>query len=326
MTHDDLELKRAMAALPREIEPPVDAWPAIRAKLETGQPATGDRRHGSRVARMRIAALLTLLAISAGTLTVTRHNAGRWELSSAALTPRPFAVGDQFVSGRDSARLKVGTIGDVAVAAGSEVRLIQAKWSEHRLALARGSIHARISAPPRLFIVETPTGTAVDLGCEYTLDVDASGNTTLDVTAGWVSFEDHGRASLIPAGMRAITRRGGAVGTPFMTDAPDALRAALTAFDAGDHGDTVIATVLHSARPRDAVTLWHIVQRSDGDARRRVFQRLIQLVPPPDGVTADAVLDDTRMMTLYWTKLPGALPIVPEWQEKLWRLWLRVAG
>ena len=195
-----------------------------------------------------------------------------------------------------------------------------------RLALTRGTIHARINAPPRLFSVETPSGTAVDLGCEYTLDVDSLGNSALVVTSGWVSFEDHGRESLIPAGMRAVTRRGGIVGTPVRDDAPDSLRAALTAFDAGDHGDTVIAALLRSARPRDAVTLWHLANRAEGDQRRRVVQRLTQLVPPPAGVSREAVVDDARMMRLYWTMLPGTSPPIPEWQEKLWRLWFRVTG
>ena len=53
---------------------------------------------------------------------------------------------------------------------------------------------------------------------------------------------------------------------------------------------------------------------------------MIQLVPPPEGVSSEAVLGDARMMRLYWTVLPGTSPIVPEWQEKLWRLWLRVTG
>lgn len=318
--HDDLELKRAMDALPREIEPPEDLWPSIRAGLNTGAPKAWG------IQRRRIAALLTLLAASAGALTFTRRAAGQWQLADASGAARRFAVGEELATGTGSVRFTVGTIGEVDAAAGTRIQLLAAKWSEHRLALTRGTIHARINAPPRLFIVETPSGTAIDLGCEYTLDVDSLGNSTLAVTAGWVSFEDHGQASLIPAGMRAITRHGAAVGTPFMNDTPDSLRTALAAFDAGDHGDTVIAALLRSARPRDAVTLWHLVKRTAGDQRHRVFQRLIQLVPPPDGVSSAAVLDNTRMMTLYWTKLPGTLPIVPEWQEKLWRLWLRVMG
>ena len=51
--------------------------------------------------------------------------------------------------------------------------------SNHGLALARGEIRAKISAPPRLFFVDTPSGTAVDLGCEYTLQTDEDGTGML---------------------------------------------------------------------------------------------------------------------------------------------------
>ena len=323
--HDDFELKRSLDALPREIEPGGDdLWPKIRAGMH---PRVSAYRSSTWApAQLRIAALVIVLAASASALALNRRAAGQWHLADSGGGSRLFTVGEALTTGGRTARLTVGRIGTVDVAVGTDVRLLPAKWSEHRLALSRGTIHALINAPPRLFSVETPSGTAVDLGCEYTLEVDSLGNSTLVVLSGWVSFEDHGRESLIPAGMRAITRRGGFVGTPFRDDAPDSLQAALTAFDAGDHGDTVIAALLRSARPRDAVTLWHLAKRTERDQRRRVYQRLTQLVPPPAGATSEAVVDDARMMRLYWTTLPGTSPIVPEWQEKLWRLLFRVTG
>ena len=335
-TQDDFELKRALDALPREIEPPVDIWPSIKAGLQSGdgRRETGDRGTGAprvrSVPRLRIAALLSLLAVSAGTLTVMRHNAGIWELSSASLSTRRFSVGDQFVSGSDSARLTVGRIGAVDVAAGTEVRLIQAKWSEHRLALARGEIHARITAPPRLFIVETPSGTAVDLGCAYTLVVDSTGDSRLVVTAGWVEFSDHGRTSLIPAGFTAEAHRGTGIGTPVADDAPAALVAAVHALDRyAMANDSALDVVLRTARPRDAVTLWHVLSGWRGSAteRRRVYDRLASIVPPPSpNADFGAVYGDPFTMKLWWEKLPGTLPITPEWQQRLWLLWLRITG
>ena len=331
-THDDVELKRALDALPREIEPGgEDLWPAIRARMTaipTGIGSTRTLAHGTTwtPARLRVAALLIMLAGSVSALMLSRRAAGQWHLATVGGGSRLFTVGEELATAGSTARLTVGRIGTVDVAASTDVRLLPAKWSQHRLEMKRGTIHARIDAPPRIFSVETPSGTAVDLGCEYTLDVDSLGNSMLVVTAGWVSFEDHGRESLIPAGMRAFTRRGGMVGTPFRDDAPDSLRSALAAFDAGDHDDTTMTAILRSAQQHDAVTLWHLVKRTDSDQRGRVFERLIQLVPPPVGINSAAVLDDPRMMRLYWTLLPGTSPIVPEWQEKLWRLWLRVTG
>ena len=329
---DDFALKRALDALPREIEPPEDHWPAIRAGM--AHRAFTNRRPEPRFAwtaqRIRLAAMVTLLAVSAGTLMVTRRNAGRWQLATATMSARPFVVGEQFVSGSDSARLTVGRIGEVDVESGTEVRLVRAKWSEHRLALARGAIHARISAPPRFFIVETPSGTVVDMGCAYTLAVDSVGNSRLIVTAGWVEFTERGRTSLIPAGFSAASRHGAGVGTPVADGASAALVAAVNALDRNAMAnDSALGVVLDLAQKRDAVTLWHVLGgwRGSVEQRRRVYDKLAAMVPPPTpNATFDAVHRDPWAMKLWWERLPGTLPIVPEWQQRLWTTWLRVMG
>ena len=331
-TPDDFALKRALDALPREIEPPEDHWPAIRAGMahRAFTNARPERRFPWSAQRIRLAAMVTLLAVSAGALMVTRRDAGRWQLATATATARPFVVGEQFVSGGDSARLTVGRIGEVNVESGTEVRLVRAKWSEHRLALTRGTIHARISAPPRLFIVETPSGTAVDMGCAYTLAVDSVGNSRLIVTDGWVEFTERGRTSLIPAGFSAASRHGAGVGTPVADRASAALVAAVDALDhSAMTNDSALGAVLELVQKRDAVTLWHVLGSWRGSVgqRRRVYDKLAAMVPPPTrNATLEAVQRDPRAMKLWWEQLPGTLPIVPEWQRLLWTTWLRVTG
>jgi hypothetical protein len=208
----------------------------------------------------------------------------------------------------------------------STLRILEAHTTRQRVALDRGSIAVKVDAPPRLFSVETPSGTAVDLGCAYTLEVDSAGTSAIHVTLGWVSFEDKGQEALIPAGMRARTLRGGVVGTPFRDDAPDSLRLAVLRYDE-DPDDSTLVVALRSARRVDAVTLWHLVPRTTGAQRDEVVSRLVTLVPPPAGVTPEAILRNDRVaMQLYWEQLPGTLPITPEWRRRLWTWWLRVGG
>src|SRR2546429_409416 len=141
-------------------------------------------------------------------------------------------VGDVIVTD-DSSRVEVqvGRIGRVEVLPGSELRLVAARPDAHRLALTRGTIYAEVTAPPRLFVVETPSATAIDLGCAYTLEVDATGASRLRVTAGYVELEGGGRRSIVPLGALAGTRSGQGPGTPYVEDAPAVLREALSAFD-----------------------------------------------------------------------------------------------
>jgi len=58
-------------------------------------------------------------------------------------------------------------------------------------------------------VVDTPSARAVDLGCQYTLNVDDRGDGLLKVTMGWVAFDTDGRESFIPAGAACRTRKRG---------------------------------------------------------------------------------------------------------------------
>jgi hypothetical protein len=142
------------------------------------------------------------------------------------------AVGQYLVTDEKSrARIDVGLIGEVEVEPNSRIGLLATRITEHRLALDVGRMHARIWAPPGLFFVETPSATAIDLGCRYTLTVDKSGAGFLHVTLGQVAFEWKGRESFVPAGAMCQTRPGIGPGTPYREDAPEALRSALAEFD-----------------------------------------------------------------------------------------------
>lgn len=322
--HDDLDLQRSLDALPRSIEPPEDLWPAVRARLALRRRAPV--WHVS--ATWRIAAGLALLAVAAGWLWTERRDAAAWRIESAAAgtSPARLMPGGVLATGAgERALVRVGTIGQVEIEPGTRVRLLEARRTRQRLALVRGTITARVSAPPRLFIVETPAGTVADLGCAYTLEVDSAGDAAIHVTLGWVASERGGRESLVPAGFRVRMDSVDGVGTPVADDAPAPLRDAVARLDAGDPSS--LDAVLATARPRDAVTLWHLLARTGGAGRERVHDRLAALAPPPPGVTRDEVLRlDRRGLRLWWVRLPGTLPIYPTWRTTLWTWWLRLFG
>jgi hypothetical protein len=206
--------------------------------------------------------------------------------------------------GESRARIEVGRIGQVVVDPDSRVSIVTAGAREHRLSLERGTIHARIWAPPRFFFVETPSAEAIDLGCAFTLHVDAQGAGLLRVTHGWVQFAYGGREAFIPQGAVGATRPGVGPGTPRYEDVPTEFAAALDALDFAEPGDAARAgalqTVLTTARPRDALTLWHLLSRGSPDDRARVYDRLMALAPPPSAATREAVLQGDRKALRAW--------------------------
>lgn len=225
-----------------------------------------------------------------------------------AISPGSIGVGQMLeTDARSRARIEVADIGTVEVAPNSRVKLVGSGASEHRLALDRGQLHAKIFAPPRLFVVDTPSGRAVDLGCEYTLEVDRFGNSVLDVTGGFVAMEDGGRESIVPAGMKVFTRKGKGLGTPFSTETDAEFRRALEQFDFGRGGSAAVQTLLARADFYDMVTLWHLLSRVSRADRGAVYDKLAGYVAPPSAVTRDGVVAlNSKMLDLWRTEVENA--------------------
>ncbi len=297
---------------------------------------------GGRPGRARrLLAVAALLAAAAGVLWVVRSGAEwRWRVERVEGAPlvgsRPLAGASPLAVGQgvetdavSRAKVAIGRIAEISVDPGSRFRLVRAGPVEQRLALDRGRISAKISAPPRLFFVETASALAVDLGCAYTLEVDDAGTGLLRVETGWVSFERDGKESVVPAGAVCRTRPREGPGTPYYEDAAPELRRALELYDFGGAGEQPLQVILNTARPRDGLSLWHLLSRSDGLKRERVYERLARLVPPPAGVTREGALGgDRRMLELWRWELEG-MPLLPR-EGTFWsfcrKLWFRLAA
>ncbi len=241
-----------------------------------------------------------------------------WEVASLTGAPRigdaeikdtgKLGVGEWLETDNvSSAKIKVAEIGYVDIDPNSRVRLVRTETTEHRISLAKGKLSALILAPPRLFIVDTPSATAVDLGCAYTLEVDEFGASLLHVTSGWVSLMRNGRESFIPAGAVCATQKGSGVGTPYFADASAEFKAALNSldFEKGVNVGKVISLLLAIARNEDALTLWHLLgrrfQAQTADIRGQIYDRLVELAAPPAGVTRAGILKgNQKMLNLWW--------------------------
>jgi hypothetical protein len=248
----------------------------------------------------------------------TTRTAASWEVASLAGQPRVgfsalagtgrIAVGQTLVTdGGSQARMTVAAIGQVTIDTNTRVRLIATRDGHHQLALERGTLHAVINAPPGQFVVKTPSATATDLGCAYTLHVDEDGAGFLSVTSGWVALDLNGRESLVPVGASCRTSATLGPGTPSYDDADPELKRALDQFDvARDAAErsNALRIVLAHAGPGDAMTLWHLITRADAVDRAAVVDRLADLLPMPAGVTREAVLHlDGAALDRWWNAL-----------------------
>jgi anti-sigma factor RsiW len=292
--------------------PPVEApdalWPAIEAQLRDHRPTAAP---AVRQWRLAFAGAVMVALVAAVTWRVTHPSGTRWEVRQ--IEGRP-AVGGRSISGAGQigigewietdagsrATVTIGEIGTVAVAPNTRVRVVATRPDEHRLALARGEIHAAISAPPRLFFVDTASGTAVDLGCEYALNANEDGSGLLRVTKGWVAFQRNGLESLVPAGASCPIRPQVGPGLPYFDDATDRMKQALATVGLDKGGDSALTVILAESRVRDTLTLWHLLSRVDVSERGRVYDRIAALTPVPPGVSRQKALALDPETLTHW--------------------------
>jgi hypothetical protein len=278
------------------VQAPDSIWTSIEAAFPQDRPY---RSPSFRLWRPALAVFAVAVVAVATYWTVAHRPGTQGEIVQIHGTTLRIGVGKWIETDASStATVKVGEIGSVEVAPNTRLRIVAARPGQHRLALARGEIRARISAPPRLFFVDTPSGTAVDLGCEYSLHTDEDGTGLLQVTRGWVSFQANGLESLVPAGASCLTRSHAAPGVPFFDDAADNLKQALASFE------TRLDIILAESRVRDTLTLWHLVSRVGLAERGRIYDRIAALTPVPAGVSRQKVLDlDPVTLTLWKDEL-----------------------
>lgn len=208
-------------------------------------------------------------------------------------------VGGVLDTGTNKAELTIADIGTAQLFEGTRVRLDRTEAGErHQLHLERGKMHAVVTAPPRLFAVTTPGTSVIDLGCEYTIEIDAKGQGSIAVQSGKVELESGPEALIVaPAGTTTRLLAGRRPSVPIADGASKLVVAAVADFERGDL--TAIDRLLAGAQQLDAITIANLAVVAPMERRAAIFARLADLVPPPDGVTVELALTTPTHAALW---------------------------
>ncbi|MGH9678290.1 MAG: FecR domain-containing protein, partial [Candidatus Acidiferrum sp.] len=292
-TEPDPEIQRLEHALQEfrltQTVPPV--FPRLEPAIQPSSwwTAIMSRLWVPRLAAVAAVAAAVVFAVSLSFRdTRPAHLAIGWDVELTATKPSGSAaskvstkksqlhVGETFETDRAStATIAVADIGRLELEPLTRLRLLQSAEGRKQVALDRGTIRATIWAPPGEFVLDTPSATAVDLGCMYTLKIDDSGGGLLRTTLGWVGFQSNGRESFIPAGAASVIQPRYGPGTPYFEDASDSFRSALADFDSGGESPAqrtaALQIILREPRSRDGLTLWHLLSRTSESDRPAVY-------------------------------------------------------
>ena len=196
-------------------------------------------------------------------------------------------VGGTLDVGTDTVMLDIADIGHAELGAGTRIVLTQTTANKrHELHLERGTMHAKVLAPPRLFAITTPSTSVVDLGCEYRITIDETGAGSIAVSSGMVELASSAGVLVAPAGTRARLLAGRKPSVPVIDRAIPGLVDAVEAFESGDL--TAIDRVLAASGPEDAITVVSLAILGPAAQKLTVLGRLAALVPPPDAITPDS--------------------------------------
>jgi len=233
--------------------------------------------------------------------TATINDAGNyWVVSNLEGSPKvqeknivkidSLKIGEWLITDDSSkALLSVANIGEIIVEPGTKLKIVKSDSSEHRIMLDYGTINANINAEPRLFVVDTKSVEAVDLGCVYTLSVDRNGNGLLYVKSGMVELESKNRKSLVAAGSFCVTKEGIGPGTPYSKNSSPEFREALLDLDFKGDNDNAVINVLHNAKRTDVISLLQMLPRVKENNKARVFATISRYVPAPNKIYADSI-------------------------------------
>jgi hypothetical protein len=216
-------------------------------------------------------------------------------------------VGETITTGdAQRAQLEIGGLGHVDVEPNTRLEVADCGADAHRLFLARGSVSARIWAPPRLFRIGSPAGESIDLGCAYRLDVSADGAvSTLRVTTGRVAFEFEGRELFVPAGAVCTSVKGRGPSAPVFERSGDAFKSAVKELEFASPVEKPAAQrLVDLARREDTLTLWHLFvsKKTDPVLRRASYDRLASEFPrrKEDAITEEGLFAGDRAMCDAW--------------------------
>lgn len=307
-----------------EPDPEIERLEQLLGRYRHEPPMQRRRRFTPMLLRVA-AALVLFLGLGAAIFALRFHWPANtpWRITNVAGSPTidgqrvddeaRLAVGRELrTDARSRVTMRIARVGEVEIGPESEVTLVATGRGRHRMQLERGTLSARLWAPPFTFGVFTPAGLASDVGCAFTLQYE-NGRGLVRVTSGWVEFENASRTVMIPTGAMAEVREDLGPGSPYYPDAPPALVDALRAYDF--EGDArALDGVLSNARTRDAMTLLHLLEHSRSfDERGRIFDVLVRLAPPPEGVTRGRAVNRDLKAIDGWRRSLGLRGIKTWW-------------
>ena len=138
------------------------------------------------------------------------------------------------------------------------------------------------------------------LSDNYILQVDEKGNSKVEVFSGWLEVKSGDESYIIPEGYEMKIIEDATVGIPYLSESKPEFVQLLDDYIFGGKNSASLSAVLLSVSDSDAITLWNLLKKVKPNQRNEVYEKLVELVPAPEGVTKDNILNLDQHALQLW--------------------------
>lgn len=138
------------------------------------------------------------------------------------------------------------------------------------------------------------------LSDNYLLRVDEKENSKVEVFSGWLEVKSGDESYIIPEGYKMKIIEDATVGIPYLSESKPEFVQLLDDYLFGGKNSASLSVVLLSVSDSDAITLWNLLKKVKPNQRNEVYEKLVELVFAPEGVTKDNILNLDQNALQLW--------------------------
>lgn len=128
-------------------------------------------------------------------------------------------------------------------------------------------------------------------GTNYSAMVDERGNSVIELKGGWLSILSGDYELLLPPGHQVNVYKEAGVSIPHNSESSFEYVTRLEEYLFGGKRTTTLNQVLSLSTYRESVTLWDLLRRVNPEQREAVYNKLYELIPHPESVIKEDILN-----------------------------------
>ena len=130
-----------------------------------------------------------------------------------------------------------------------------------------------------------------DQRANYSVRIDKRSNTVIRLEAGRLRVHSGRNVTIFPKHYSIRILKGGGVGIPYYSDSDSVFSHLLEKYLFSGRRGTTLNKIIELSSKKECVTLWNLLQRVRPKQKSAVYEKLYELVPHPDSITKNELLN-----------------------------------